>query len=136
MLMVWRGAMVAAALVAGFFALTFVFPLNTMGDPAYDIAMLRARWYGDGLIFVPHGIATLGAGWLAVRQHSLWALFAALFALATFAVFFGEEGRFIRYGSPTMPHEEAMPKLFLSRLATLGLSLLALFSLWRTDARG
>lgn len=133
--MLWRVTMAAAMAVAGFFALTFVFPVNTMGDPAFDIPMLRARWYGTWLVIVAHGIAVLGAFWLGLRGRSLWALAAGFLSLGAFAVFFVEESRLIRYGELTMPYEQAMQALFWSRLASLSLAVLAAFSLWRAHAR-
>ncbi len=127
--------MAAAALVAGFFALTLVLPLNTMGDPAYDIPMLRVRWYLGFFIFVPHMVAVLGGLALTIRHRSLWHLARVLASLANFALFFVEEGRFIRYGDLTMPHEVAMPLLWQSRAACAALAGLCALMFWRGHAR-
>lgn len=133
--MLWRFGMVCAGIVAGFFALTLIWPLSTMGDPAYDIPMLRARWYGAFYIFVPHVLAVIVAGILALRQSSLWALAAAFLAAGAFWVIFTEEARFIRFGNLILPAEASIPHLWLSKLASLGLSLAGLFALWRSHAR-
>lgn len=130
-----RLPLIAAVLVAGFFALTLVFPLSTMGDPAFDIPMLRARWYGAFYVFVAHLAAFVGALVLAWRWRSLWALASAVLSLAAFAVFFVEEGRIIRYGDLILPHDLAMPLVFQSQLATFGLAAAAAVALWRAYAR-
>lgn len=127
--------LISAALVAGFFALTLIFPLSTMGDPAFATPMLRARWYDGFLVFVPHLVAFLGALWLALRGRSLWAFAAAVLSLAAFGVFFTEQDRLIRYGDLILPHDQAMAQLWLSRWACFGLALSATLALWREHAR-
>ena len=133
--MLWRFGMGCAGVVAGFFALTLIWPLSTMGDPAYDIPMLRARWYGGFYIFVPHLLAGLVAGALAVRHRSPWALASAVLSMAAFWVIFTEEARFIRFGDLILPAEATLPRLWLSKIASFGLSLTALTALWRGHAR-
>lgn len=128
-------SLISAVLVAGFFALTLVFPLSTMGDPAFDTPLLRVRWYGGFFVFVPHLIAFLGALWLALRGRSLWALAAAGLSLAAFAVFVTEQDRLIRYGDLILPHDQAMAQLWVSRWASFGLALGAALALWRDHAR-
>ena len=127
--------LISSALVAGFFGLTMTFPLSTMGDPAFDTPLLRVRWYGGFLVFVPHLVAFWGALWLAFRGRSLWALAAAILSLAAFGVFFTEQDRLIRYGDLILPHEQAMAQLWLSRWACFGLALSAALALWRDHAR-
>lgn len=133
--MLWKVTMAAAGLVAAFFAATLVLPLTTMGDPAYDIPMLRQRWYSGLFVFVPHLVAVLGGLALTIRARSPWPLAAALSSLAAFGMFFVEEGRFIRYGDLTMAHDLAMPLLWQSRAGCAALAALSAALFWRGHAR-
>ena len=114
---VWRGAVLGAGVTAGYFAATLVLPLSTRGDPIYDTAMLRTRWYGN-----------LGVVWC-----HLAALLAGVAALAVIVV---EEGLVIRYGDLVEPRALAEWRLRISRWTSAALAGGMVFALWRArDAR-
>lgn len=81
-LWIWRVVLLALALVAGFFAVTLVLPLTTMGDPTYDIAMLRARWWvGFGIIYLQIGIV-IGLALLLWHGAKVWIILASALTVA------------------------------------------------------
>lgn len=133
--MIRRLPPISAAVVSGSFGLTRIFPLSTMGDPAFDTPMVRLRQYEGFFVFVPHLIAFWGALWLAFRGCSLWAMTAAGLSAAAFAVFITEQARLIRHGDLILPHDQAMAQLWVSRWACFALAFGAAFALGRHDAR-
>ena len=133
--MIRRLPLISAAVVSGFFALTRILPLSTMGDPAFDTPMVRLRRYDGFLVFVPHLIAFLGASWLAFHGSSLWAIAAVGLSAAAFAVFVTEQARLIRHRDLILPHDQAMAQLWVSLWACFALAFGAAFALGRHDAR-
>jgi hypothetical protein len=129
---VWRVALVGAAVTAGYFLATVLLPLSTRGDPLYDTAMLRARWYGGWGVVWCHLLALLGAAVLLVagprRWWSLAALLAGCGALAMIVV---EEGLVIRFGDLIEPREQTAWRLTASLWTTALCSAGLLFALWR-----
>ncbi|PLL14141.1 hypothetical protein C0V75_01430 [Tabrizicola sp. TH137] len=134
---VWRVAVLSAGVTAGYFAATVVLPLSTRGDPIYDTAMLRARWYGDLGVVWCHLAALLGAlVLLAAGPRRGWCLAALLAGGAALAVIVVEEGLVIRYGDLIEPRSLAEWRLTASRWTTAALSGGMVFALWRArDAR-
>ena len=129
---VWRVALAGAAVTAGYFAVTLVLPLRTMGDPIYDTAMLRARWYGAWGVVWCHLLALLGAVALLVAgPRRRWALVALLAGVGALGVIIVEEGRVIRFGDLIEPRELAAWRLMAGRWASALLSGGMLFALWR-----
>jgi hypothetical protein len=134
---VWRGAVLGAGVTAGYFAATLVLPLSTRGDPIYDTAMLRTRWYGNlGVVWCPLA-ALLGAMVLLVAgPRRGWALAALLAGVAALAVIVVEEGLVIRYGDLVEPRALAEWRLRISRWTSAALAGGMVFALWRArDAR-
>ncbi|MGB8814411.1 MAG: hypothetical protein WCC57_14625 [Paracoccaceae bacterium] len=127
-LWIWRVVLLALAAVAVFFAVTLVVPLTTMGDPTYDTAMLRARWWvGFGVPLVQIGVV-IGLVPLLFRGSTRWiVLTIGLVVLNCFAMGF-EEGRIIAYGDVIGTYEEATARLLVSKWLTFGLALAALLS--------
>lgn len=130
-----RATLIAAGIVAVFFAATAVLPLSTMGDPSYDIPMLRTRWFGQFGVVWSLLFALLSSLLLAVLRRSLAAVGAAVALLAVGYAMVTEEGRFIEYGLLIGAHDEAMVRLAWARGVTLALSLAAVALLWRVDVR-
>jgi hypothetical protein len=119
-----------------FFAVTLVMPISTMGDPVYDTAMLRARWYGgfgiahSQIVAIPLLILlTLTAG---DKRATVLTLAALVASVLLFVGFILEEGRIIQYGDLIGPRDAAERRLLISRLGTFGLSLIAVISLWQS----
>ncbi|EEW26272.1 hypothetical protein [Rhodobacter ferrooxidans] len=134
---VWRGVMLGLAVVAAFFAATLVLPLTTMGDPTYDTAMLRTRWWA-GLGVPLLQIAVLGLlGGLAVRRPARgWGILALVCTLAGFGLMWVEQARIIQYGDLRGTAAEAALRLLVSRWATFALALAALLAggqAWRRE---
>jgi hypothetical protein len=126
---------VPALAVACFFAATLVLPLTTMGDPAFDIPLLRARWYsGFGVVWL-HLALVLGLIWRMAR-HPGWAPAAGLIASATALILMlAEEGQLVQHGSLTLPHADALFRLNANRVMTALLSLAALIAVWRLNEK-
>ena len=61
-----RGTLALGVGVALFLMITLVLPLETVGDPVFDAALLRARWYTGWGVLVAHIAATLGMAALAI----------------------------------------------------------------------
>lgn len=127
-----RMTLVLLAVLFCFFAATLVLPLTTMGDPVYDTAMLRARWYGVyGLLLVHAGTILLlvvlilscpsGREMLVLTVAQAATLLLAL-------IFLAEEGRIIRYGDLIGTYDEAWMRLTISRWACFLLASLALLA--------
>ena len=132
---VWRVAFGGAAVTAGFFALTTFMPLSTKGDPIYDTAMLRARWYGNWAVVWCHLAALLGALVLLVAGPRRWWALAALVAgIGALGVIAFEEGLVIRYGDLIEPRSLAEWRLRIGRWASAGFAVLMAFGLWRWHA--
>lgn len=132
---VWRLAFGGAAVTAGFFALTTFMPLSTRGDPIYDTAMLRARWYGNWAVVWFHLAALLGALVLLVAgPRRWWALAAMMAGIGAFGVITAEEGLVIRYGDLIEPRSLAEWRLRVSRWASAALAGVMAYSLWRHHA--
>ena len=129
---VWRVAMLGAGVTAGYFAATLVLPLSTLGDPIYDTAMLRARWYGHLGVVWCHLAALLAALVLLVAgPRRGWALAALLAGIGALAVITFEEGLVIRYGDLIEPRSLAEWRLRAGRWASAALSGGMVFALWR-----
>lgn len=129
------GLRLAAVIVAGFFLVTVFLPLDTLGDPAFDIPQTRRGWFkGWGVIWVHLGLV-LGLIWRMARLPG-WAVAAALAASATALVLMvAEEGQLIRHGALILPYDASMTRLNVNRFGTAALSVAALIALWRVDAR-
>lgn len=128
--------MALAAGVALFLAATLVLPLNTMGDPVFDTAMLRARWYTGWGVLAAHIAAILGMAALAITGGRRgWAIAALLAGLAAMAVMVVEESRMISYGALIGPPDAAALRLTISRWAAFVLQTLSVFALWTAHAR-
>lgn len=131
----WRLAFGGAAITAGFFALTTVLPLSTRGDPIYDTAMLRARWYGNWAVVWCHLAALLGAlALLVAGPRRWWALAALVAGIGALGVITFEEGSVIRYGDLIEPRSLAQWRLTASRWASAGLAGVMAYGLWRCHA--
>ena len=128
---VWQTAFAATALVAAFFAVATLLPLDTMGDPAWDIPMLRARWYFGYLIFYVHLAAIVLTAIFGAARRSLWGGVALGLLGACLYVMLTEEPRFQAHGDLAGRHADAMVLLAWSRGATLVLSVAAVLALWR-----
>lgn len=125
-LWIWRVVLLGLALVAGFFALTLVLPLTTMGDPTYDIAMLRTRWWlGFGILYVQIAVV-IGLALMLWHGAKGWIALALGLTVAGFFVIGLEEGRIIAYGDVVGSYGDATRRLMVSRWATLGLAVAAL----------
>jgi hypothetical protein len=130
----WRAAMGICAILALFFAVMAVVPLNTVGDPVFDTVMLRTRYWGGSGLGIAHLVAIpiwaalmLLAGSWRRALFSLLALAATAFGL--FAIMH-EYGSLIEYGDLRDPSAIAAHKLRVSRLLTLGAALVAVFAGW------
>jgi len=127
-LWIWRVVLLALALVAGFFAVTLVLPLTTMGDPTYDIAMLRARWWvGFGIIYLQIGIV-IGLALLLWHGAKVWIILASALTVAGGFGIAMEEGRIIAYGDVIGSYQDATQRLMISRWASFGTCIAALMS--------
>lgn len=133
------------AVLLCFFAATLVLPLTTMGDPVYDTAMLRARWYGVyGLLLVHAGTCLLLVAPImsSPSGREMLALKVAQAAtLLLLVIFLIEEGRIVRYGDLIGTYDEARMRLAISRWACFvlaGLAFLAqsLALRWQKQADG
>lgn len=124
-----------ALAVAGFFAVTLILPIDTMGDPAFDIPQLRARWFtGFGIVWLQLALI-VGLVFWAIKRPS-WAVTAALVSTAVaLGLMVVEEGQLIRHGALILPHDAAMFRLNTNRVMTCVFSLATLLALWRVDAR-
>lgn len=124
-----------ALAVTGFFAATLILPLDTVGDPAFDVPMLRARWYfGFGLFWL-HLALLAGLFWQMIRAPGLAAAAALALTATGLVLILAEESQLIRHGDLILPHDASMFRLKLNRLATAALSLSALIAVWRLHAR-
>lgn len=137
-----RVALVLLAVLFLFFAATLVLPLTTMGDPVFDIPMLRVRWYGGYGVFFVHAGSILLLPVLVLSANDRWEMFASFAALAgsigLLVVFVSEEARIIRYGDIIGPYEQARERLAASRgfcFALAGLALMAQFQAVRRQQR-
>lgn len=125
-----------AIAVAAFFATTLVMPLDTVGDPAFDIPMLRARWFtGFGIVWL-HLALVLGLIWRMIRLPSLLTAMGLACLATALVLMLVEEGQLIRHGSLILPHEAAQFRLNFNRVMTALLALVGLIAVWRLDARG
>lgn len=129
--MIRKVTLAARALVARSFAQILVRPVRTMGNPAFGMPMPRRRLRADGPIPVAHVAGVPGA--IALRAR---VLFAGLLLLADLVLSGLEERRLIRHGDLILPRDEAMAALLRSRSGCFALSIMTLFCLWRSDARG
>lgn len=125
----------AGLYVAGFFMATLVLPLDTLGDPAFDIPQLRRRWFeGFGVNWIHIGLV-LGLIWRMAR-HPGRAVAVALAASATALTLMQvEEEQLIRHGTLILPHDASMFRLNVNRFGTAALSVIALLAFWRAHAR-
>lgn len=135
--MIPKVTLAARALVAGGFAQILARPVRTMGNPAFGMPMPWRRLRAGGPVLVAHVAGVPGA--IASRARVLGArllLLAALLMLAALMLSGLEDGRLIRQGDLILPHDEAMAMLFRPWSGSFAMSIVALFCLWRSDARG
>lgn len=125
-LWIWRLVLLGLAVVAGFFAVTLVLPLSTMGDPTYDTAMLRTRWWAGLYLPLVQLAAVLVLAGLWLRGAKGWIGLALLCSVAGLGVMMFEEISIIQYGDLRGTPDAAALRLAISRWATFGLTLVAL----------
>lgn len=131
-----RGTLALGVGVALFLAITLVLPMDTMGDPVFDTALLRARWYTGWGVLAAHIAVTFGMAALAVTGGRRgWAIAALLAGLAAMTVLVVEESRMISYGALIGPPDAAALRLTISRWAAFVLQTLSLFALWNAHAK-
>ena len=131
-----RGSLALGVGVALFLMITLVLPLDTMGDPVFDTALLRARWYTGWGVLVAHIAATLGMVALAITGGRRGGAIAALLAcLAAMRVMVVEEGRMISHGALSGPPDAAALRLTISRWAAFVLQTLSISALWTAHAK-
>ena len=129
--MIPKVTLAARALVAGGFAQILARPVRTMGNPAFGMPMPWRRLRAGGPVLVAHVAGVPGA--IASRARVLG---ARLLLLADFVLSGLAKGRLIRHGDLILPRDEAMAVLLRSWSGSFALSIVALFCLWRSDARG
>ncbi len=131
-----RGTLALGVGVALFLMVTLVLPLETVGDPVFDTAQLRARWYTGWGVLVAHITATFGMAALAITGGRRgWAIAAMLAGLAAMTVMVVEESRMISHGALIGPPDASALRLTISRWAAFVLQSLSLFALWKAHAR-
>jgi hypothetical protein len=131
-----RGTLALGVGVALFLMITLVLPMDTMGDPVFDTALLRARWYTGWGVLAAHIAVTFGMAALAVTGGRRgWAIAALLAGLAAMTVLVVEESRMISYGALIGPPDAAALRLTISRWAAFVLQTLSLFALWNAHAK-
>lgn len=131
-----RASLALGAAVTLFLMATLVLPLETVGDPVFDTALLRARWYAGWGVMAAHITAIFGMAALAITGgRRAWAIAALLAGLAAMTVMVVEESRMISYGALIGPHDAAALRLMISRWAAFVLSTLSLFALWTAHAK-
>lgn len=131
-----RGSLALGVGVTLFLMITLVLPLEIVGDPVFDTALLRARWYTGWGVLAAHITAILGMAALAITGgRRVWAIAALLAGFAAMAVMVVEESRMISYGTLIGPPDAAALRLTISRWAAFLLSALSLFALWSAHAK-
>ena len=131
-----RGSLALGVGVALFLMITLVLPLDTMGDPVFDTALLRARWYKGWGVLAAHIAATLGMAALAITGGRRgWAIAALLAGLAAMTVMVVEESRMISYGALIGPPDAAALRLTISRWTAFVLQTLSISALWTAHAK-
>lgn len=127
-----RAALTGAGVAFLYFAATLVLPLSTMGDPVFDTAMLRARWFEGRGILPLHLLAlAVMAIRLATGPARGWAALALVSGTAALAVISVELDLVTRHGDLVEPRSLAEFRLTTGRWATFLLSGLSLWALWR-----
>ncbi len=129
--MIPKVTLAARALVAGGFAQILARPVRTMGNPAFGMPMPWRRLRAGVPVLVAHVAGVPGA--IASRAHVLG---ARLLLLADFVLSGLAKGRLIRHGDLILPRDEAMAMLFRPWSGSFALSIVTVFCLWRSDARG
>lgn len=131
-----RGSLALGVGVTLFLMITLVLPLDTMGDPVFDTALLRARWYKGWAVLAAHIAATLGMAALAITGGRRgWAIAALLAGLAAMTVMVVEESRMISHGALIGPPDAAALRLTISRWAAFVLQTLSISALWTAHAK-
>ena len=131
-----RGSLALVVGVALFLMITLVLPLDTMGDPVFDTALLRARWYKGWAVLAAHIAATLGMAALAITGGRRgWAIAALMAGLAAMTVMVVEESRIISHGALIGPPDAAALRLTISRWAAFVLQTLSISALWTAHAK-
>ena len=131
-----RGSLALGVGVALFLMITLVLPLDSMGDPVFDTALLRARWYKGWAVLAAHIAATLGMAALAITGGRRgWAIAALLACLAAMTVMVVEESRMISHGALIGPPDAAALRLTISRWAAFVLQTLSISALWTAHAK-
>lgn len=132
----WRGTFALGAGVTLFLMVTLVLPIDTVGDPVFDTALLRARWYSGWGVLATHIAAILGMAALAITGGRRgWAIAALLAGLVAMAVMVVEESRMISYGALIGPPDAAALRLTISRWAAFLLQAFSVFALWTAHAK-
>lgn len=131
-----RGTLALGVGVTLFLMITLVLPMDTMGDPVFDTALLRARWYTGWGVLAAHIAATFGMAALAITGGRRgWAIAALLAGLAAMTVMVVEESRMISYGTLIGPPDAAALRLTISRWAAFVLQALSISALWTAHAK-
>ncbi len=131
-----RGSLALGVGVALFLMITLVLPLDSMGDPVFDTALLRARWYKGWAVLAAHIAANLGMAALAITGGRRgWAIAALLAGLAAMTVMVVEESRMISHGALIGPPDAAALRLTISRWAAFVLQTLSISALWTAHAK-
>lgn len=131
-----RGTLVLGAGVTLFLMVTLVLPFETVGDPVFDTALLRARWYAGWGVLAAHITAIFGTAALAITGgRRAWAMAALLAGFAAMTVMVVEESRMISYGTLIGPPDAAALRLTISRWTAFVLQTLSISALWTAHAK-
>ena len=121
--------MLIGTVMAVFFAWFAVLPLDTVGDPAFDIPHIRAQAWGSTMVLVQFG--GVGLWMLCAAMSGRWGrglkcLAAAVLLFLCALAMANEFGSLIQFGSLRDPYPIAEHKLMVSRLLTLSLAIASL----------
>ena len=136
----WRFAMLASLVTVAFFAWAAVMPFQTVGEPVFDMVILRARqWNGLGFALVQFFgvflwlLAGLSAG---AWRPGLMALGAGLVLFAGLVAMASEYESLIQYDVLRDAEAVARHKLMMSRSITLALAVISLALGWWARPKG
>ena len=130
-------ALIAAQVL--FFFYVAVFPLSTVGEPAFDRPWLRVRtWIATQQIWI-FGISVILAVLMVLRQGGLrviQTLLALMPLCLAHVVLVSEVGLLIRHGGLAVTPDTALLILNFTRPGCVVLALVSLIAIWRVNARG
>ena len=123
-----------ASIQVVFFLIVAVWPLSTVGDPAFDQIIVRLKMW-DALLqpywFLGFGFCMM----LVARKESMWrnrlrGVLAIALMIAAHAVLLSEESRLIEYGGLAVPRGTALNAVFIDRIICPVLALAAMWLAW------